>query len=60
VGVKEILFDFLGSVDEPARTVLAQVLLLEQPMLDMERPRFKEDVKSIIENCVREEESRGK
>lgn len=60
MGVKEILFDFLGTIDEPARTVLAEVLLVEQRMIDMERPRFKEDVKSIIENRVREEESRGK
>lgn len=60
MGVKEILFDFLKSVDEPARTVLAEVLLLEQRTIDMEKPRFKDDVKSIIEERVREEESKGK
>jgi hypothetical protein len=60
VGVKEILFDFLKGIDEPARSVLAEVLLLEQPMIDMERPRFKEEIKTIIETHVREEESRGR
>jgi hypothetical protein len=60
MGVKEILFDFLGSVDEPARTVLAEVLLVEGRMIDMEKPRFKDDVKNIIEKCVREEEGRAK
>lgn len=60
MGVKEIMFDFLKSVDEPAQTVVAEVLLVEARMLDMEKPRFKDDIKSIIEECVRLEESQRK
>jgi hypothetical protein len=59
MGVKEILLEFLQDVDEPARGVIADVLLAEQKKLDMERPRLKDEIREIIDAHVRREEGQS-
>jgi len=55
MGVKEILTGFLSDVEEPTRSILADVLLAEHRKLDMERPALKAEVKDIIEAQVQAE-----
>jgi hypothetical protein len=58
MGVKELLTEFLVEVEEPTRSILADVLLAEHRKLDMERPQLKSEIKEIIEARVHVE-SRG-
>ena len=55
MGIKELLIEFLASVEEPTRGVLAEVLLAEQRKIDMERPQLKSEIKDIIEASIQAE-----
>ena len=58
MGVQEILAQYLQTLDEQTRVVLMEVILAEQRVIDMERPRVKEHIKEVIDAEVRAEEGR--
>ncbi|MFN8233441.1 MAG: hypothetical protein U0V56_08230 [Actinomycetota bacterium] len=57
--MRELLLEFLETVDEPVRSILAEVILAEQRTIDMERPRVRAEIRDIIDKHVRREEVAG-
>jgi len=56
MGVQELLTSYLKRLDSDVRDVLAEVILAEQAVIDMERPRVKERIREVIDDRVRLEQ----
>jgi hypothetical protein len=56
VGVQDLLTGYLKGLEPEVRAILADVILAEQAVIDMERPRVKEKIREVIDAQVRLEQ----
>ena len=56
MGVMEILRDYVRELDPKVKVVLVEVIMAEQAMIDLDKPRIKERIKDAIDAAVRDEE----
>ncbi len=55
--LKDRLLDLFREYDQEVQQVIAEVLILEQEHISMERPRVKETIKQIIDRVVSKDEA---
>ncbi|MEK6227468.1 MAG: hypothetical protein AABM40_14395 [Chloroflexota bacterium] len=53
MGVQDLLSGYLKKLEPDVREILADVILAEQAVIDMDRPRVKEKIREIIDAQVR-------
>ena len=56
MGVMEILREYVHELDPKVKVVLIEVIMAEQAMIDLDKPRIKERIKDAIDAAVRDEE----
>ena len=53
--LRDRLMELFKEYDQDIQRVIADVLVLEQEHISMERPRVKDRIKQIIDRVVRDE-----
>jgi hypothetical protein len=56
MSVQELLSTYIADLPPAIKSILTQVMLLEQSQIDMERPRVRDDIREIIDAVAREAE----
>ncbi len=53
--IKDRVLNLFRDYDEDVRKIIAEVIVLEQEHISMERPRVKDAIKEIIDEAVKNE-----